>query len=138
MPSSGIVESYGSFISSFLGISILLSIMAVSFYIPTNSARGFPFLHTLSRIIICRFFVDSHSDRELKSGTRLEPRGVQWGGRWEGVIKRKDTYVYLWLIHVDIRQKPTQYCKAIILQLKIFKNVKKDSENKKIEKYKDR
>ena len=31
-------------------------------------------------------------------------------------------YVYLWLIHVDIWQKPTQYCKTIILQLKINKN----------------
>ena len=35
-------------------------------------------------------------------------RGVQ-GGR---------TYVYLWLIHVGVWQKPSQYCKAIILQLK--------------------
>ena len=26
--------------------------------------------------------------------------------------------MYLWLIHVDAWQKPTQYCKAIILQLK--------------------
>ena len=26
--------------------------------------------------------------------------------------------VYLWLIHVDVWQKLTQYCKAIILQLK--------------------
>ena len=25
----------------------------------------------------------------------------------------------LWLIHVDVWQKPTQHCKAIILQLKI-------------------
>ena len=32
---------------------------------------------------------------------------------------REGTYVYLRLIHVDIRQKQTQYCKAIILQLKI-------------------
>ena len=33
------------------------------------------------------------------------------------------TYVYLWLIHVDVWQKPTKFCKAIILQLKnkIFK-----------------
>ena len=36
-------------------------------------------------------------------------------------LKREGTYVYLWLIHVDIWQKPTQYCKAIILQLKINK-----------------
>ena len=27
------------------------------------------------------------------------------------------TQVYLWLIRVDVWQKPTQYCKAIILQL---------------------
>ena len=42
---------------------------------------------------------------------------------WEGVrggrFKREGTYVYLWLIHADVWQKPTQYCKAIILQLKI-------------------
>ena len=37
-------------------------------------------------------------------------------------FKRERTYVYLWLIHVTGWQKPTQYCKAIILQLNI--NVK--------------
>ena len=26
--------------------------------------------------------------------------------------------LYLWLIHINLWQKPTQYCKAIILQLK--------------------
>jgi len=31
-----------------------------------------------------------------------------------------DIYIYLWLIHVDVWQKPTQYCKTIILQLKKF------------------
>ena len=36
-----------------------------------------------------------------------------------GKFKRKGTYVYLWLIHVDVWQKPTQYYKAMILQLKI-------------------
>ena len=38
-----------------------------------------------------------------------------------GKFKREDTYVYLWLIHVDVWQKPTKYCKAIILQLKMNK-----------------
>ena len=33
--------------------------------------------------------------------------------------KKALSYIYLWLIHVDIWQKSTQYCKAIILQLKI-------------------
>ena len=39
------------------------------------------------------------------------------------LLKRKGTYVYLylWLIHVDVWQKPTQYSKPIILQLKINK-----------------
>jgi len=44
--------------------------------------------------------------------------------------KREGTYAHLWLIHVDLWQKPTQYCKAIILQLKIEKN---KMNNKKIE-----
>lgn len=29
------------------------------------------------------------------------------------------TQVYLWLIHIDVWLKPTQYCNTIILQLKI-------------------
>ena len=43
--------------------------------------------------------------------------GWEMGGRlnWEG------TYMYLWQNHVDIWQKPGQYFKAIILQLKINK-----------------
>ena len=35
-----------------------------------------------------------------------------------GRFKREGMYVYLWLIHVDIWQKPTKFCKAIIYQLK--------------------
>ena len=41
------------------------------------------------------------------------------GREVRGRFKRENTYVYLWLIHADIWQKPSQYCKAIILQLKI-------------------
>ena len=46
---------------------------------------------------------------------------------WEvgGRFKREGTCVYPWLIHVDVWQKPTQHCKAIILQLKINKLKKK-------------
>ena len=36
-------------------------------------------------------------------------------------LKREETYVYLWLTHADVCQKAMQYCKAIILQLKINK-----------------
>ena len=38
-----------------------------------------------------------------------------------GMFKWQGTWLDLWLIHVDVWQKPTQYCKAIILQLKINK-----------------
>ena len=44
-------------------------------------------------------------------------------------VKREGTYVYLWLIHVNVWQKPTQYCKAILLQLKINKLKKKESKH---------
>ena len=43
-----------------------------------------------------------------------------------GKLNREVTYVCLWLIHIDVWQKPTQYHKAIILQLKI--NLKKRSQ----------
>ena len=35
--------------------------------------------------------------------------GVEVGGR----LKMEGTCIYLWLIHVDLWQKPTQYCNAI-------------------------
>ena len=47
-----------------------------------------------------------------------------------GRLKREGTYVYLWLIHVDVWQKPTQNCKAVILQLKIKKLLKKTKKKK--------
>ena len=40
------------------------------------------------------------------------------GGEVGGRFRREGIYVYLWLIHADVCQKPTQFCKAIILQLK--------------------
>ena len=42
-----------------------------------------------------------------------------WGG--EGVgrgAQDGETHVHSWVIHVDVCQKPPQYCKEIILQLK--------------------
>ena len=45
---------------------------------------------------------------------------------WEvgGRFKSKGTKGYLWLILVDVWQKPRQHCKAIILPLKINLNLK--------------
>ena len=36
-------------------------------------------------------------------------------------LEREGIYVYLRLIHTDVWQKPTQYCKATTLQFKINK-----------------
>ena len=58
----------------------------------------------------------------VKQGAQTQrPMTTERGGmEWEvqGRLKREGTYVYLWLIHVDIWQKSIQYYKAIILQLK--------------------
>ena len=42
-----------------------------------------------------------------------------WGGEGHGrEFQNGGTHVYLWPIHVDIWQKPSQHCKVIIFQLK--------------------
>ena len=48
-----------------------------------------------------------------------QPGGLGWGESWEGG-SRQGTYVYWHLIHIVVRQKLTQHCKAITLQLKII------------------
>ena len=54
-----------------------------------------------------------------------QPRVMGWGGRGkEGsgwAYTYTCTHVYLWLIHVDAWQKPWQYCKVIILWLKLIR-----------------
>ena len=52
----------------------------------------------------------------LGAGALGRPRGMGWGGRWEGG-SGWGTHVNLWLIHVNVWQKPLQYCKVISLQL---------------------
>ena len=46
----------------FKGISIPSSIVSVSIYIPTNSARAFLFYTPSPAFIVCRLFDDGHSD----------------------------------------------------------------------------
>ena len=58
-------------------------------------------------------------------------RGVGWGGGGEGVWRGRRHTVYLWLIHIDVGQKITQYCKDIILPLKINKFVLKKTYRRK-------
>ena len=43
-----------------------------------------------------------------------------WGGRWEDG-SGWGTHIHPWLIHVNVWQKPPQYCKVIGHQLKFLK-----------------
>ena len=52
----------------------------------------------------------------LGAGALGWPRGMGWGGRWEGG-SGWGTHVNPWLIHVNVWQKLLQYCKVISLQL---------------------
>ena len=52
----------------------------------------------------------------LGAGALGRPRGMGWGGRQEGG-SGWGTHVNPWLIHVNVWQKPLQYCKVISLQL---------------------
>ena len=52
----------------------------------------------------------------LGPGALGRPRGIRWRGRWEGG-SGWGTHVNPWLIHVNVLQKPLQYCKVISLQL---------------------
>ena len=55
---------------------------------------------------------------------------ITWRGRMGGRVgggrlKSEGTHVHPWLICTDVQQKPRQYCRALILQLKIIKCFKK-------------
>ena len=52
----------------------------------------------------------------LRAGALGRPRGMGWEGRWEGG-SGWGTHVNPWLIHVNVWQKPLQYCEVISLQL---------------------
>ena len=55
------------------------------------------------------------------TGALCQPRGEGEEGDGREVKEGGDT-CYLWLIHTDVQQKTTKFCKAITLQLKKQKN----------------
>ena len=50
-------------------------------------------------------------------GMQTSTATMGWGGWWEG-FSGWETHVNPCLIHVNVWQKPVQYCKVISLQLK--------------------
>ena len=56
--------------------------------------------------------------QETQTGAQYQPRGGGVGREMGGSFKREEIYVHLWLIHVEVWQKITKFCKAIILQFK--------------------
>ena len=53
----GLLEHVVALCLLFKGTTLLFSIVAPPIHIPTNSAGGLPFLHTLSSIYCCRFLL---------------------------------------------------------------------------------
>ena len=61
----------------------------------------------------------------LGAGALGRPRGIGWGGRWEGG-SGWGTHMNPWLVHVSVWQNPLQYCKLIsLLLIKIIEEKKK-------------
>jgi len=61
----------------------------------------------------------------MRQGAQGQCTGMTQGdrmGREEGGVSGWGTHVHPWLIHVNVWQKPLQYCKVISLQLN-FKNL---------------
>ena len=70
-------------------------------------------------ISICEIDDQSKFDawsRALRAGALGQPRGMGWGGKWKGV-QDEGTHVHPWLVHVNVWQKPPQYCKVTSLKL---------------------
>ena len=40
--------------------------------------------------------------QEPQTGALYQPSGVGWGGEMGGRFKREGTYVYLWLIQIEV------------------------------------
>ena len=53
----------------------------------------------------------------LRAGALGRPRGMGWGGSQRRRGSGWGTHVNPWLIHVNVWQKPLQYCKVISVQL---------------------
>ena len=89
-------------------------VIKYNFLIVPREARRALNLHSMKQTSRVKYNVCS----------KMKRNGGGMGRKVGGTFKREVTSVYLWLIHVDVLQKPSQYCQVITLQLKIkFKKV---------------
>ena len=87
----------------------ILEWLAISFSKESSWPRDWTHVFCISRQILCH-----GATREAQT---LLLWGMGWGGRLEGASEWR-THVHPWLIHVNVWQKPLQYCKVISLQFK--------------------
>ena len=92
------------------------SIAAVLVCFPTNSVRGFPFLHTLLSRVKQITSPGWMHETSAQGWCTVRPRGIGWRERWERG-SGWGMHVNPGLIHVNVWQKPLQYCNVISLQL---------------------
>ena len=60
-----------------------------------------------------------------KTNTKKIKSKIEWGGRWEGCSRAGGRGICIPVTHADVWQKPTQYHKPNIPQLKSIKNKSK-------------
>ena len=61
--------------------------------------------------------------RAPKAHSLRQPAGTGWAGRQEGQFRMDMTHVYLWLVHIDIWQKPSQYCNYPSIKINLKKEL---------------
>ena len=69
-------------------------------------------------------YIKQKTSGNLLYGAGSSTVTTQKCGRGEGSSKERGTYVYLWLIHVYIWQKPIQYCNYSPIKTKLIKKSK--------------
>ena len=84
----------------------------------------------IASFVLCDFYHDKQTFKKLVTQCSSvheaeHPELVLWdnlerqvGREVGGGFRIRGTHVYLWTIHVGVWQKPSQYCKVIIHQLK--------------------
>ena len=104
--------------SVFKGISIPFSIVRVSVYIPTNSAGGFPFLHSLSSIY-CLF-----SSVQLLSHVRIFV--TPWTAARQASLSITKSWGLLKLVSIESVMPSNHliFCRPFLLPPSIFPSIR--------------